>query len=305
MVRNGESWDLGEPELNNRGLPVIHNIAEKLGCIRPSPDMPQAFPEDAVEFAALQAQLFASARDSCDSSEGKQSEDSIFSHFDREDRASSSESEHSSISNEYGQMPWEQQQEPVLTKEMYSPSQQTQPPDPPFGDSSLFIPTSAQFRQELNHTRRSFNPRPISSPPYSDFQNSPVFRSDSPFAAWSGNSDDFLASANMVGMNSLYLRQQQQQRQFQNLPPLDITRQSLSGSYSANMAASLDAARPKDGMTPPSSAASVAAYANIGAYLAASDGTIRPNMLDCDNCNTSADQIDNVMFGDYDSMTIA
>jgi hypothetical protein len=304
MVRNGEPWDLGEPELNDRGLPVIHNIAEKLGCIRPSPDMPQAFPEDAEEFAALQAQLFASARDSCDSSEGKRSEDSVFSHLDRTDRASSSESEHSSISNEYGQMPWEQQQEPALTREVFSPSQQTQPPDPSFDDPSLFTPTNTQFRQELNPPGRTFNPRPISSPPYSDFQNSPVFRGDSPFAAWPGSSDDFLASANMVDMNSVYLRQQQQQRQFQNLPSLNITRQSLSGSYPASMAASLNSALSKGGISSPSSAASLASYANIGAYLAASDGTIRPNMLDCDT-SPLPDQIDNVMFGDYDNMTMA
>ncbi|KAH8165009.1 hypothetical protein CIB48_g3231 [Xylaria polymorpha] len=31
MVRNGQSWDLGEPELNDRGQPIIHNIATKLG----------------------------------------------------------------------------------------------------------------------------------------------------------------------------------------------------------------------------------------------------------------------------------
>ena len=59
MIRNNESWDLGEPELNDRGQPVIHDIASKLGCIRPSPDLPVAFPEGAEDFAELQAQLQA------------------------------------------------------------------------------------------------------------------------------------------------------------------------------------------------------------------------------------------------------
>lgn len=35
MVRNRQSWDLGEPGLNSHGLPIVHNIADKLGCIRP------------------------------------------------------------------------------------------------------------------------------------------------------------------------------------------------------------------------------------------------------------------------------
>ncbi|KAK0668133.1 hypothetical protein QBC41DRAFT_226869 [Cercophora samala] len=61
MVRNHQTWDLGEPDLNDRGQPVIHNIASKLGCIRPSGDMdlpPHAvFPEDEAGLAELARQL--------------------------------------------------------------------------------------------------------------------------------------------------------------------------------------------------------------------------------------------------------
>ncbi|KAH6883530.1 hypothetical protein B0T10DRAFT_540127 [Thelonectria olida] len=39
MVLNNQPWELGEPELNDRGQPVIHNIAQKLGCIRPNSDI--------------------------------------------------------------------------------------------------------------------------------------------------------------------------------------------------------------------------------------------------------------------------
>ena len=61
MVRNNQSWDLGEPELNDRGQPVIHNIAQKLGCIRPNSDIDlpvhSVFPEDEAGMAELARQL--------------------------------------------------------------------------------------------------------------------------------------------------------------------------------------------------------------------------------------------------------
>ncbi|KAL5603470.1 hypothetical protein FOVSG1_006220 [Fusarium oxysporum f. sp. vasinfectum] len=61
MVRNNKSWDLGEPELNDRGLPLIHSIAQKLGCIHPDSDIDlsvcSVFPEDEASMAEL-AQTF-------------------------------------------------------------------------------------------------------------------------------------------------------------------------------------------------------------------------------------------------------
>lgn len=39
MVRSGERWDFGEPGLNDRGQPVVHRIAEMLGCVRPNNDI--------------------------------------------------------------------------------------------------------------------------------------------------------------------------------------------------------------------------------------------------------------------------
>jgi hypothetical protein len=51
MVRSGEQWHLGEPELNDRGLPIIHDIASKLGAIRSNSDIDlpahSVFPEEA------------------------------------------------------------------------------------------------------------------------------------------------------------------------------------------------------------------------------------------------------------------
>lgn len=91
MVRNGQQWDLGEPDLNDRGQPVIHNIAQKLGCIRPNSDMDlpvhSVFPEDEQGLADLASQLEAQQR----------SEEAVGGgpRHPQNDRASSSDLDHS------------------------------------------------------------------------------------------------------------------------------------------------------------------------------------------------------------------
>ncbi|KXX73509.1 Fluconazole resistance protein 1, partial [Madurella mycetomatis] len=61
MVRSQQPWEYGEPELNDRGQPVIHDIASKLGCIRPNSDadlpVHSIFPEDEAGLAELARQL--------------------------------------------------------------------------------------------------------------------------------------------------------------------------------------------------------------------------------------------------------
>ncbi|PSR83984.1 hypothetical protein BD289DRAFT_274259 [Coniella lustricola] len=61
MLRTDQKWDLGEPDLNDRGQPVIHNIAQMLGCIRPNSDIDlpvhSVFPEDEQGLAMLASQL--------------------------------------------------------------------------------------------------------------------------------------------------------------------------------------------------------------------------------------------------------
>ncbi|KAH7304429.1 hypothetical protein B0I35DRAFT_363366 [Stachybotrys elegans] len=58
MVRSQQQWDLGEPDLNDKGRPVIHNIASKLGCIRPNSDIDppvhSRFPKDEAGLAEQQ-----------------------------------------------------------------------------------------------------------------------------------------------------------------------------------------------------------------------------------------------------------
>ncbi|UKZ76720.1 hypothetical protein TrVFT333_004429 [Trichoderma virens FT-333] len=87
MVRTNQQWDLGEPELNDRGQPVIHNIAQKLGCIRPNSDIDlpvhSVFPEN-----EQQGQR-------CGDGAG------VSLPYRRTDRASSSELDHSDIELDY------------------------------------------------------------------------------------------------------------------------------------------------------------------------------------------------------------
>jgi hypothetical protein len=109
MVRSGQQWDLGEPELNDRGQPVIHNIAHKLGCIRPNSDIDlpvhSIFPEDEAGMAELARQLEEQQTDSVDveapqkghKGDRSRSMEGEFedSNSGRTDRASSSDLDHS------------------------------------------------------------------------------------------------------------------------------------------------------------------------------------------------------------------
>jgi hypothetical protein len=57
MVRNGDSWNFSEPELNDRGEPVIHDIASKLNCIELCPNSTSSDLEKEKDFADLEADM--------------------------------------------------------------------------------------------------------------------------------------------------------------------------------------------------------------------------------------------------------
>ncbi|RKK65419.1 hypothetical protein BFJ69_g16300 [Fusarium oxysporum] len=103
MVRNNQSWDLGELGLNDRGQPVIHNIAQKLGCIRPNSDIDlpvhSVFPEDEAGMAKLARQLEDQQKEHKLQKESIKDADS--SVYNRTKRASSSELDHSDIKLDY------------------------------------------------------------------------------------------------------------------------------------------------------------------------------------------------------------
>jgi len=200
MVRNNESWDLGEPEMNDRGQPVIHDIASKLGCIRPSPDLPNNFPEGAEDFAELQAQLQAARSEAnSEDSSRKYSEDSSYSPpLDRTDRASSSESDHSSLSKDYNQMWSQQRQAAKIAPHAIKPA-------------PLNLPLKPSFDEEYQPRTSLDTSYSVPSPIYTDFQTeSPMFRNASPFSPWSAQ-DDFLGPAHALDLTAHYMRAQQMQ----------------------------------------------------------------------------------------------
>ncbi|KAI1114758.1 hypothetical protein F5Y14DRAFT_162331 [Nemania sp. NC0429] len=105
MVRNGQSWDLGEPELNDRGQPVIHNIATKLGCIRPNADadLPphSVFPEDEAGLNKLAAELEIQQLDREREAQVIEVKCETETNCAQTERASSSEIDHSDFEYDY------------------------------------------------------------------------------------------------------------------------------------------------------------------------------------------------------------
>jgi hypothetical protein len=262
MVRNGESWELGDPEMNDRGQPVIHDIASKLGCIRPSPDLPYAFPEGAEDFAELQAQLQAARAEmgSEDRGSRKHSEDlSNSPTLDRTERASSSESDHSNLSKDYNQMMWSQRKAAKIA--------------PTIKPTPLNLSQRQSFDEEAYQPRISLDTNcSMPSPIYTDFQTeSPMFRIASPFSPWSG-ADDFLGPAHALDLTAHYMLQNQMHTIPRSSP---LGRQGLDAS-------ALKAMQLNDGLN-------------------FADGTIRPGMLDCSTGYDLSDQMDNIIFNtDYE-----
>jgi hypothetical protein len=272
MVRNNESWELGEPELNERGQPVIHDIASKLGCIRPSPDLPYSFPEGAEDFAELQAQLQAARSEmtSDDAASRKHSTDlSNSPTLDRADRASSTESDHSTMSKEYNQMMWNQGQ---ATKKaaLARPNRPTLKPTP------LSIAQRPSVDESPYQTRASLDTsRSEPSPVYTDFQTeSPMLRNPSPFSPWSGG-DDFFGPVHALDLTAHYMRQQQPMSQSSPLGPTN----------GIGMQADFLKMQQYDGLP--------------GMNFA--EGTIRPNMLDCNTQVELFEQMDVMYSADYEN----
>ena len=270
MIRNNESWDLGEPELNDRGQPVIHDIASKLGCIRPSPDLPVAFPEGAEDFAELQAQLQAARSEMGAEDTGSRKLSGLSPSspsLAHTERASSTESDHSALSKDYNQNMWAQQQQQRQTGAKVKP---------PLPNATSVKSTPLRLQQRTSEddtsyastfsTRGSFDTNTsVPSPIYTDFQTqSPMFRKASPFPSWSAN-DDFLGQPNALDLTAQFMRAQQ----YPNMSGLD-------GSL----------VQPMD-LEP--------------SVLNFTDGTITPHMLDCNGYDPSS-QMDNLIFGnEYES----
>ncbi len=66
MLRNRESWELSDPEMNDHGKPIIHDVAKILGCIRESKDNDWAWPERADDISELKAKMSTAQQDHLD-----------------------------------------------------------------------------------------------------------------------------------------------------------------------------------------------------------------------------------------------
>lgn len=261
--------------MNDRGQPVIHDIASKLGCIRPSPDLPYAFPEGENDFAELQAQLQRARSEMGSEDMGSRKECSSVGSpaLDRTDRASSSESDHSSY-NQIFSSP--QRQTPVSRSNLPPVQTNTRVNSSPRNMARK----PASFDDESYNGRTSFDTASsMPSPVYTDFQNdSPMFRNASPFATWSGG-DDFLGQPHALDLTAHYMKQSQTQYGGIGMP-----RHSPLAAQVLPMALDGDVLK--------------AMQLNDGLNFA--DGTIRPGMLDCNTGYDISDSMDSIIYGgDY------
>ncbi|KAH6961870.1 hypothetical protein BKA56DRAFT_637341 [Ilyonectria sp. MPI-CAGE-AT-0026] len=189
MVRNNQPWELGEPELNDRGLPVIHNIAQKLGCIRPNSDIDlsvhSVFPEDEAGMAELARQLKEPGKEQKTQKEAK---DTDFSVYNRIERASSSELEYSDFKHDYRKAAFGSKNAMTLSPQSFTGNNDFEfaPPPPDMDATTLFpsqspsipnFPTWAMTKPQPNDLTMQFQQR-TSVMQNIDLQNQGLVESD-------------------------------------------------------------------------------------------------------------------------------
>jgi hypothetical protein len=207
MVRNNESWDLGEPELNERGQPVVHDVATRLGCIRPPSDIPIAFAEDLEHFTELQTQfkptcLKISAENAVN---GKLPVSSSSSpSLSHRERAASTKSRHSAISKDYNQTLLGQEQQHINVKTHA----------PVFNQATVMgLPFAVQQNPKFEDPYNSSSSRvyfdsstSVSLPFHPDLRTqSHVLRSTSPFSV-SSTEDDIPGQPNAIDLTAQFIQ---------------------------------------------------------------------------------------------------
>ena len=173
MVRNSKSWELGEPEMNDRGQPVIHDIASKLGCIRPSPGFPVAF----LEGAEVGAEDTGSRSHSSSPSSPSQAPT---------ERTSSTDSNHPKL--------------PLPTQSSANATDMEL--ELSTGDDASYL---GAYTEQMSFETSNL----VLSPIKTDYQTqSSMFDKASTFPSWSAN-DDFLGKANAPDLTTHFMRAQQ------------------------------------------------------------------------------------------------
>lgn len=199
MVRSNTSWDLGEPEITDRGQPIIHDVASKLGCIRASPDPLIVFRDVSEDFATIEAQHQAaqSPANSEDTNGRTYFEESTYSQaLDPAEPVSDSESEHSSLPNDYNQF-WPQQRQPPNIV----------PDEIKLDRMPLNLLSDNNYRSQVSSDSSCTFQPPICTDLEAQFL---MFRNDSPFPSWLGQTD-FMDPAPALDLTAHYLGGQQMQ----------------------------------------------------------------------------------------------
>ncbi|KAH6974078.1 hypothetical protein EDB80DRAFT_595496 [Ilyonectria destructans] len=145
MIRNNQPWELGEPELNDRGQPVIHNIVQKLGCIRGDSDIDLpidlVFPEDEAGIVKLARQLEEQQKGNKPRKEVKGADSSV---YNQTQRASLSELVHSDFKHDYQKAAFSSNNAMVLSPQSSTSSSDFDfTPPPPEINASAMFPTQS------------------------------------------------------------------------------------------------------------------------------------------------------------------
>lgn len=167
MVRNGEKWDLGEPDVNDRGQPIVHNIASKLGCIRPNSDIDlpvhSVFPENEDDLKDLVKQLEAQQKEAQSQPRTTTTTGNATPTSNTTDIGSASEHEHSDLEEDHKPTP--ATSHAFLSPQSLPPYNEfdAQQPDPAmFHDQSALASFTAQWN---NAPSMSMMPDFLSQPP--------------------------------------------------------------------------------------------------------------------------------------------
>lgn len=145
MVRNNQPWELGDPELNDRDQPVIHNIVQKLGCIRDDRDIDLpidiAFPEDEAGIAKLAHQLKEQQKENKPRKEVKDADSSV---YNQTQRASLSELDYSDFKHDYENAAFSSNNAMILSPQSVTSSSDFDfAPPPPEIDASAMSPSQS------------------------------------------------------------------------------------------------------------------------------------------------------------------
>jgi hypothetical protein len=183
--------------MNDRGQPVIHDIASKLGCIRPSPDLPYSFPEQESDFVDLQARMKMEPShlklEEVGDRKPSTDDSSCSPSLDRADRASSTESDHSTFSN---QRLLAQRRQASAGSTMTRKSM----PASILTNINDFAPPSYDGETPWPSHTPIYTPHSIPSPAYTDYQT------PSPFS-WVGT-DDVLTPEHPLAYSTQMMPQQ-------------------------------------------------------------------------------------------------